>query len=89
VRRVDRAFEDLRPVARHLHLDDRDAVSGVGANAGGSNAGPHPPAPMYAHTNPPHSCVGYAVCFTLLHRPLAAGSEAISSTLPSTSTFQP
>ncbi len=38
---------------------------------------------------PAHSLVGYAVCLTLSTMPLEAGSEAISSTFPSTSIFQP
>jgi hypothetical protein len=45
--------------------------------------------PMYAHTKPPHSSTGYALCLTFCAIVLSAGSETISSTLPSTSIFQP
>src|SRR5690349_16943396 len=64
-------------------------VSSVGAHAGGSNSGISSGGPMYVHTKPPHSRVGYAVCLTFSTMRLSAGSDDISTTLPSTSIFQP
>jgi hypothetical protein len=64
-------------------------TSGVGANAGGSNAGISAAGPMYTHTNPPASWDGYVLCLTLLLSVLCAGSDGTSTTLPSTSIFQP
>src|SRR3954451_18705310 len=64
-------------------------TSAVGAHAGGENAGNESSGPNHAHTMPPHSVTGNALCLTLCAMPLAAGSEVISSTLPCTSIFQP
>ena len=64
-------------------------LSGVGANAGASNSGISSAGPMYTQTKPPASRVGYAMCFTFSTIFDSAGSDDISTTLPSTSIFQP
>src|SRR5436190_6861027 len=55
----------------------------------GASKGAGSPAPIHTHTKPPASSERYAVCFTFAARQLAAGSDGISTTLPSTSIFQP
>ena len=64
-------------------------VVGVGAQVGVSNAGRSAAGPIYTQTKPPASCVEYAVCLTRSGNRLSGASLAISSTLPSTSNFQP
>ena len=64
-------------------------ASAVGAQGGGVNGATSSAGPNQAQTKPPHSCTGQARCCTRSARPLAAGSETISCTWPSTSNFQP
>src|SRR5690348_3362622 len=64
-------------------------VSGEGWNTGGSNGGISSAGPIQVQMNPAASCVGYALCFTLRVKLLSAGSDGISSTVPSAATFQP
>ncbi len=45
--------------------------------------------PMYVHTIPPNSSVGYAVIFTLSLKLDSAGSEGMSTQSPCTSNFHP
>src|SRR5215470_9804557 len=45
--------------------------------------------PMYVHTIPPDSCVGYATAFTLSLKSDSAGSLGMSTHRPVTSNFQP
>ena len=44
---------------------------------------------MYSHTMPPRATAGYAVMRTLSLKLLSAGSEGMSTQLPSTLYFQP
>lgn len=60
-----------------------------GAQGGGTNAGMRVWSPMNAQISPAHSWTLYALCFTFSAMVLAAGSETISMTVPSTSIFQP
>ena len=64
-------------------------ASPLGAYGGGANAGFVSGAPMYTQTKPPCSCTGYVRCLTFCASALPAGSEGISTTLPSASIFQP
>ena len=90
VRRVDLAFEDLRPVAAHPHLGGADARVRR-RREGGRLELAH--LLGRAHIGP-HEAAGLArriglVLDALRNEAVLGGSDAISTTLPSTSNFQP
>src|SRR5258705_10634186 len=64
-------------------------ASGDGAHAGGSNGVIASGSPIHTQTKPPASRQGYVRCFTLCANSLPAGCDGMSTTLPSTSIFQP
>src|SRR6185436_424884 len=64
-------------------------MPGLGAQAGGSNSRIWSLGPIHTQMKPPPSRAGYALVFLPRRCAAPGASEGMSTTLPSTSNFQP
>jgi hypothetical protein len=87
--RIDRAFEHLAQLQPTWILTMLVRMAAEGAHAGGSKSGIASRGPIQIQTKPPASRQGYALWRTFFARTASCDSDSLSTTLPSTSIFQP